>query len=162
MSISTKHWNLSYKSWSMTTKTTCSTTFCLHTGLVIKIPQSALLFFWRMAKKLASQLTNSSAMWCCSWWTGLWRCWSSKRSYTTKPKAILRKRRLTRNSNMMPNTTLTLRSKLATRSLCRQWRTKGGRVESSSPFFPDGPYIVGEDLGKGRFWLKDLAVKDSY
>ena len=53
------------------------------------------------------------------------------------------------------NTNIKVGDKVLVQAMKNQGR-KGGKLE---PLFPGGPYIIEEDLGKGRFRLKDLNGK---
>ena len=53
------------------------------------------------------------------------------------------------------NTSLKVGDKVLVQSMKNESQ-KGGSWE---PLFPGGPYVISEDLGKGRFRLKDLKGK---
>ena len=76
-----------------------------------------------------------------------------------KHMQILRKSRLARRNNMRPSTTPTpcriaVGDKVLVRLMKNESR-KGGKIE---PQFT-GPYTVAEDIGKGRYHLKDNKGK---
>ena len=135
MRDSTKHWNPSCKSLSMTITMigiTCLKTFYLHTDLVVMNPQSALPFFWCMDEMLVYQLTELEflAMLMSKNLTlkqKSRRCWSCKRSYTTKFEITLRMHRPVTSGNMMPNITPTQMSMLVTK-FYKEWRLEGWKA----------------------------------
>ena len=69
-----------------------------------------------------------------------------------------RKHSLTRNSSMMQNITHT-KLKIGDKVLVESKKNDGRKGSELKINFKGGPYIITEDMGKGRFRLKDAQGK---
>lgn len=85
-------------------------------------------------------------------------CWRCRRSYMKMHLQTFRKHSLTRSSSIMQNNAHT-KLKIGDKVLVefkKNDRRKSGKLEIN---FKGGPYTITEDMGKGRFHLKDAQGK---
>ena len=91
--------------------------------------------------------------------TKVWKMLKLQKEVHDKARSNLEKaqafQKLQYDAKHNTNTKIKVGDKVLVQVMKNQWR-KGGKLE---PLFPDGPYIIEEDLGKGRFRLKDLNGK---